>query len=102
MLQETYRQQYENDDFYTDVELVTVPFGSGTAPALRTKEVNTQRGSATEKAPDEIHRWHLIVFGNDRVYTWGFTGMFQTFQDDEVQPVYETVINSVELVAIGQ
>ncbi|NER00704.1 MAG: hypothetical protein F6K30_29090 [Cyanothece sp. SIO2G6] len=101
MLQETYRQQYETDTFYTNVEMVTVPFGNGTAPALRAEEVNTQRGTNTEKSSDDIHRWHLLVFGNERVYTWGFTGMYQTFQDNEVQDSYEAVINSVELLSIS-
>jgi len=102
MLQQTYRQQYENDSFYTDVQLLTVPYGNGSVPALRTREVDTKRGTNTQKSPDDIHRWHLIVFGNERVYTWGFTGMFQTFQDNEVQDLYETVIDSVELVGIDQ
>ena len=102
MLQQTYRQQYEADSFYTNVEMVTVPFGDGSAPALRAEEVTNKRGTNISKAPDDIHRWHLIVFGNERVYTWGFTGMFQTFQDNDVQGTYEAVINSVELVSIEQ
>ena len=101
-LQQTYYQQYENDRFYTDVQKVTVPYGDGMVPAIRAKEVDTQQGTNTPKGPDDLHRWHLIVFGNDRVYTWGFTGMFQTFQDNEVQDVYETVINSVELISITE
>jgi hypothetical protein len=107
-LQETYRQQYEDDRFYTDVQTTSVPYRGCTTstgevcmvPALRVREVDNQRGTRTQKNPDDPHRWHLFVFGNERVYTWGFTGMFQTFQDQEVQATYEDVINSVELVEI--
>ncbi|MEB3213481.1 MAG: hypothetical protein VKL39_19185 [Leptolyngbyaceae bacterium] len=107
-LQETYRQQYEADRFYTDVQTLSVPYrGCVTpsnevcmVPALRVREVDNQQGTRTQKNPDDIHRWHLFVFGNERVYTWGFTGMFQTFQDEEVQATYEEVISSVELVSI--
>lgn len=99
-LQQTYRQQYEEDRFYTDVEMTTVTYGDRTVPALRVREVDNRRGSREQKAPDDIHRWHLFVFGNERVYTWGFTGMFQTFQDNEVQALYEDVMSSVELISI--
>ncbi|MEO1519566.1 MAG: hypothetical protein AAFU78_02150 [Cyanobacteria bacterium J06633_2] len=99
-LQETYRQQYEADRFYTDVQTMTVPYGDRNVPALRVREVNNRQGTRDQKAPDDIHRWHLFVFGNERVYTWGFTGMFQTFQDEEVQATYEDVIGSVELISI--
>lgn len=99
-LQQTYRQQYEEDRFYTDVQLTTVPYGDGSVPAMTVREVDNRRGTRDQKAPDDIHRWHLFVFGNERVYTWGFTGMFQTFQDEEVQALYEDVIASVELVPI--
>ncbi len=99
-LQATYRQQYEQDRFYTDVQTLSVPYGDRMVPALRVREVDNRQGSRDQKAPDDIHRWHLFVFGNDRVYTWGFTGMFQTFQDNEVQALYEDVIASVELIPI--
>lgn len=99
-LQETYRQQYEADRFYTDVQTMSVPYGDRMVPALRVREVDNRQGTREQKAPDDIHRWHLFVFGNERVYTWGFTGMFQTFQDEEVQATYEDVISSVELISI--
>lgn len=99
-LQETYRQQYEADRFYTDVQTMSVPYGDRMVPALRVREVDNRQGTREQKAPDDIHRWHLFVFGNERVYTWGFTGMFQTFQDEEVQATYEEVISSVELISI--
>lgn len=99
-LQQTYKQQYEQDRFYTEVVETTVPYGNSTVPALRVKEVNNQRGTRDSKAPDDIHRWHLFVFGNERVYTWGFTGMFETFEQNRVQTLYEDVIDSIELVSI--
>jgi len=99
-LQQTYRQQYEADRAYTDVEPATVPYGDGTVPALRVREANNRPGSRDEKAANDLHRWHLFVFGNGRVYTWGFTGMYQTFQENHVQALYEEVVSSVELVPI--
>lgn len=100
MLQDTYKQQYEADRFYTDVVATQVKYGNKMVPALRVKEVNNQRGTRDMKQPGDHHRWHLFVFGNERVYTFGFTGMFQTFEDNEVQGVYEKAIASVELVPI--
>ncbi|MEM8602663.1 MAG: hypothetical protein AAGF24_02350 [Cyanobacteria bacterium P01_H01_bin.121] len=101
-LQQTYRDQYLADRFYTDVVTTTVPYGNTTVPALFVKEVDNRRGSREQKAPDDIHRWHLFVFGNERVYTWGFTGMFETFQTDtvKIQDLYRNVISSVELIPI--
>ena len=98
-------QQYQQDRFYTDVEPVEVFFVDEgkepvRVPAFRAKEVDTQRGTRDSKVPDDIHRWHLLAFGNDRTYTMGFTGAFQTFQDNEVQDVYEQVIDSVKLIPI--
>jgi hypothetical protein len=101
-LQTTYRDKYLQDRFYTDVVTTTVPYGNGTVPALMVKEVDNRRGSREQKAPDDIHRWHLFVFGNDRVYTWGFTGMFETFQNPDIDlpGLYRDVMSTVELVGI--
>ncbi len=98
-------QQYQQDRFYTDVEPVEIYFEAEgqqpvRVPAFRAKEVDNQRGSRDSKLPDDIHRWHLFVFGNDRTYTFGFTGAFQTFQDNDVQALYNDVISSVRLVPI--
>lgn len=100
ILQQTYKKQYEQDRNYTDVVLTQVRYGNKMVPALRVKEINNRPGTRDLKSPDDIHRWHLFVFGNDRVYTWGFTGIFQDFQENRVQSVYEEVIKSVELVPI--
>ncbi len=98
-------QQYQQDRFYTDVEPVEIFFVEEgqqpvRVPAFRAKEVDNQRGTRDSKLPDDIHRWHLFVFGNDRSYTLGFTGSFQTFQDNDVQALYDEVISSVRLVPI--
>ncbi|MGK7910714.1 MAG: hypothetical protein AB4050_04410 [Synechococcus sp.] len=98
-------QQYQQDRFYTEVEPVEIYFEAEgqqpvRVPAFRAKEVDNQRGSRDSKLPDDIHRWHLFVFGNDRTYTFGFTGAFQTFQDNDVQALYEEVISSVRLVPV--
>ena len=98
-------QQYQQDRFYTDVEPVEAYYieeGQEPVriPAFRAKEVDNRRGSRDMKAPDDIHRWHLFLFGNERTYTYGFTGSFQTFQDGDVQEIYEVVIDSAHLVPI--
>ncbi|MBI3929520.1 MAG: hypothetical protein HY319_28515 [Armatimonadetes bacterium] len=88
----------KDDRFYTEETPVKVKFAKKTALGFTCKEVNTQRGTTDPKTPDEHHRWHLYVFGNDRAYTCGFSANFKTFQDGEVQPVYREVIKSFELV----
>ena len=98
-------QQYQQDRFYTEVEPVDIFFVEAgkdpvRVPAFRAKEVNNQRGTRDSKLPDDIHRWHLFVFGNERSYTLGFTGSFQTFQDNDVQDVYEQALASVRLIPI--
>jgi len=100
-LQQTYLQKYRSDRNYTDVVAMQVPYGDKLVPALRVKEVDNKPGSRNLKAADDIHRWHVIAFANERVYTMGFTGMFKTFQNGEVQPMFERVIDSVEMVAIA-
>ena len=100
MLQQTYKKQYEQDRNYTEVVLTQVRYGNKMVPALRVREINNRPGTRDLKSPDDIHRWHLFVFGNERVYTWGFTGIFQDFQENRVQGVYEYIIESVELVPI--
>ena len=98
-------QQYQQDRFYIEVEPVEIFFKEEgkepiRVPAFSAKEVDNQRGTRDSKLPDDIHRWHLFVFGNERTYTLGFTGSFQTFQDNDVQDVYEQVLASVRLIPI--
>ncbi len=90
----------KEDRNYTDVVPVQVKYGNKTVYAFRCKEVNHKPGSPEEKAPDDIHRWHLFVFGNEMVYTMGFTGPYASFKANKLQPTYDVVIKSVELIAI--
>jgi len=92
----------QEDRNYTEVVPVKVKFGNKTVPAFRCKEANHKPGSPDSKAPDDIHRWHLFVFGNEMVYTLGFTGPFSAFQANKLQSAFEPVIQAVELIAITQ
>ncbi len=100
VLYNAHLQQYKNNRSYTEVVPMKVKFGKKAALALRVKEVNTMPGTRDPKGAEEIHRWHLFVFGNQRTYTWGFTGPFSEFQNGSLPKVYEDVIKSVELVTI--
>ena len=91
-------QSYQNNRNYTDVVPVPVKLGDRTVFAFRCKEADNKPGTADKKSGDDIHRWHLFVFGNDRFYTMGFTGMFAAFEDDELPAIFEEVIKSVELI----
>lgn len=91
-------QAYQNNRNYTDVVPVTVKFGDETVFAFRCKEAKNKPGTADSKSADDIHRWHLFVFGNNRFYTLGFTGMFSAFESNTLPPVFEKVIESVELI----
>jgi hypothetical protein len=91
----------KSDRTVTDVAPVTVKMGGKTAYALRWKESSKKPGTADTKAPTDIHRWHLLVFGNETVYTLGFTGPFASFQSNKLQATYEQVIKSVELIPVS-
>ncbi len=90
----------KDDRAYTDVVPVKVRFGKTTVPAFRCKEATNRTGSPDEKAPDDPHRWHLFVFGNDRFYTCGFTGTYATFKAGRLQATYEKVLASLELIPV--
>ncbi|MDX2228913.1 MAG: hypothetical protein NW220_04720 [Leptolyngbyaceae cyanobacterium bins.349] len=92
----------KEDRNYTEVVPVTVKMGNKTAYAFRCKEAPNKPGTPDTKAPTDHHRWHLMVFGNETVYTLGFTGPFASFQSNKLQPTYETVINSVELMPLAK
>ncbi len=100
VLYNAHLQQYKNNSSYTEVVPMKVKFGKKAALALRVKEINNVPGTRDQKGPEEIHRWHLFVFGNQRTYTWGFTGSFSDFQNGSLPAIYEDVIKSVELVTI--
>ncbi len=100
VLYNAHLQQYKGNSSYTEVVPTKVKFGTKTALALRVKEINNIPGTRDQKGPEEIHRWHLFVFGNQRVYTWGFTGPFAEFQNGSLPKIYEDVLKTVELVTI--
>lgn len=80
---------------YTDIKEVKIRWGK----AFRVKEVQHKAGSPSQpKNDDDIHRWHLFVFGNGKSFTCGFTGSLKTFKDNILPPVFEEVINSFKLV----
>ncbi|MDX2244518.1 MAG: hypothetical protein NW224_27910 [Leptolyngbyaceae cyanobacterium bins.302] len=91
----------KDDRNYTEVVPVTVKMGNKTAYAFRCKEAPNKPGTPDAKAPTDIHRWHLMVFGNETVYTLGFTGPFASFQSNKLQATYDNVIKSVELVPMS-
>lgn len=92
----------KDDRNYVEVVPVTVKMGNQTAYAFRCKEAPNKPGTPDTKAPTDHHRWHLMVFGNETVYTLGFTGPFASFQSNKLQSVYETVIKSVELIPLAK
>jgi hypothetical protein len=84
---------------YTDIQPVTVKWGKKTAKAFRVKETNFLGGnSANVKKPGDIHRWHLLVFGNNKSYTLGFSGNYSSFTGNKLQKMFEEVIKSFELI----
>jgi len=93
-------QSKQTDRNFTEVVPMKVKLGNTAVLAFRCKESNYRPGTADLKAADDIHRWFLFVFGNESVYTIGLTGPFQSFQTNKLQPTYEAVIKSVELVPI--
>ncbi|MFH1454088.1 MAG: hypothetical protein ABIH00_08960 [Armatimonadota bacterium] len=95
VLYQTNLDSYKKKKDYTDVQPVKI---KGKGLAFRVKEANHKPGkSSQEKDPNDIHRWHMFVFGNGKFYTMGFCANYQTFKDNKVQDIYEEVIKSVEL-----
>lgn len=92
----------KEDRNYTEVVPVTVKMGNKTAYAFRCKEAPNKPGTPDAKAPTDHHRWHLMVFANEMVYTLGFTGPFESFQTQKLQATYENVIKSVELIPLSK
>jgi len=91
-------KSYKEKREYTDVTPVRVKFGRETALAFRCKEADNTPGTRDLKAADDIHRWHLFIFGNQKFFTCGFAGMFASFRSKKVQAVFEEIIQSVELI----
>ncbi len=80
-------KKFKDDPLYTNVTLVTLRGGQG----FRAEEV-VRPG----KSPDDLHRWFLFVYANERVYTVGMTGPLRAFQQGILPPVFGAVINSFE------
>ncbi len=92
----------KEDRNYVEVVPMKVKMGNTTAYAFRCKEAPNKPGTPDAKAPTDHHRWHLMVFGNETVYTLGFTGPFASFQSNKLQATYDEVIKSVELIPLGK
>ena len=82
-------KKYKDDPLYTNVMPVTIRGGQG----FRAEEV-VRPG----KSPDDLHRWFLFVYANERVYTLGMTGPWRAFQQGILPPVYGAVIHSFEVL----
>ncbi len=82
--------QKKNDKNYVDVK----PFKIKGGYAFTCREAESGKSSS------DIYRWHLFVFGNDRFYTCGFTGMKASFDNNTLPPVYEKVIKSFKLIPV--
>lgn len=80
-------KKYKDDPLYTNVTPVTIRGGQG----FRAEEV-----MRPGKSPDDLHRWFLFVYANERVYTVGMTGSLRAFQQGILPPVYGAVIHSFE------
>ncbi|MFN8546203.1 MAG: hypothetical protein U0807_18640 [Candidatus Binatia bacterium] len=100
VLYNTNLKSYQQKRDYTDVQPVKVKFGDKTALAFRVKEADHQAGSPERKNAGDHHRWHLFVFAQNRFYTWGFTGAFASFEAGRLQPTFEEVIQSVEVIPV--
>ncbi|APB34059.1 hypothetical protein GlitD10_1733 [Gloeomargarita lithophora Alchichica-D10] len=82
-------KKYKDDPLYTNVTAVNIRGGQG----FRAEEV-VRPG----KSPDDLHRWFLFVYANERAYTVGMTGPLRAFQQGILPPVYGAVINSFEVL----
>lgn len=100
VLYDTNFKSKKEDRNYTEVVPVKIKFGKQTVYAFRVREADHKVGSPEKKSMDEHHRWHLYVFGNNRMYTCGFTGSFASFEAKKLQTVFDNVIKSFELVPV--
>lgn len=101
ILYDTNFKRYKEDRNYTEVvPVTTVKLNGKSVLAFRCKEADHKAGSNDPKADDEIHRWHLFVFGNDRDFTCGFTGMVASFKAKKLQGIFEKSIASMQLISV--
>lgn len=92
----------KKDSRYTNVVPLKVKIGSKTALGFRCIEANNVYGTSDLKAPSDIHRWHLYVFANRREYLMGMSTAFSVYQAKKIQPVYEEIIKSFEIIPIDK
>ncbi len=76
------------DSEYTDLKVLDIDGGL----AYWYKEVDKNN-------PDEIHRWHVKMFGNGGIYTIGLCGPFKDFE--KWGPIYEEVVKSFGLIPMN-
>ncbi|MCS7226581.1 MAG: hypothetical protein NZ821_06270 [Gloeomargarita sp. SKYB31] len=83
----THLKKYKDDPLFTNVTPVSVRNGLG----FRAEEV-----IRPGKAPEDLHRWFLFVYANERVYTVGMSGPLRAFQQGILPPIYTGVMQSFE------
>ena len=77
------------DPDYTDLQVLDIDGGS----AYWYKEVD-------KDDPDEIHRWHVKMFGNKSMYTVGLCGTYKQFE--KWASTYEEVVMSFKLIPMEE
>ncbi|MEW6279129.1 MAG: hypothetical protein AB1758_10925 [Candidatus Eremiobacterota bacterium] len=87
-------KSYKENKGYTEVTPIKV---KGAIGALTFKETGTVQGTQSPKGGGEIHRWHLMAFGNERQYNVLFGGTYQGFKEGTLPPIYKAIIASFEL-----
>lgn len=100
VLYDTNLKSKKEDRNYTEVAPVQIKFGKKNVYAFRCREADHKAGSPEKKESGDHHRWHLYVFGNDRMYTLGFTGSVASFEAKKLQTVFENTMKSFELVPV--
>lgn len=78
---------YKDDPLFTHVTPVPLRHGL----AFRAEEV-IRPGQGLE----DMHRWFLFVYLQDRVYTVGLSGPLKAFQQGILPPIYTGVMRSFE------
>lgn len=80
-------QTYKDDPLFTHVTPVPLRHGL----AFRAEEV-----IRPGQGPEDMHRWFLFVYLQDRVYTVGLSGPLKAFQQGILPPIYTGVMRSFE------
>jgi hypothetical protein len=83
-------KKYKDDPLYVNVTPVPLRGGQG---------FRAEEAMRPGKAAEDIHRWFLFVYANERIYTLGMTGPVRAFQQGILPPIYAAVIDSFEVLA---